>query len=196
MTQHLSLPWTRLQDSLLAQAALPLYNDPRRVYHNLNHLHRMFQWAQEIGLTYDPVLDKAIWGHDSILDRKGRHEIRSTHWLEAVEPNSFDSNKLILTTVHHRLKRGGDNRLILLDLADFMSARQTRQNTADVLQEEKNFRPHLLDADIAKGNQVYLTHLRAGLLQDIKDDKAGVHTAHFEKIFTGLAQVVDRFTTP
>lgn len=189
-------PWTQIQNSLLAKAAIPLYADPRRSYHNLDHLFRMFEWAEKLGLTYDPILDKAVWGHDSILDRKGQHELRSTHWLEAVEPGSFKSSELILTTVDHRLRKNGDNRLILLDLADFIDPEQTRKNTACVAQEEKNFRPELTSSEILKGNQSYLSNLHLRLHQDLKDEKAGEHTKTFEKIFSGLTQVVHSLTSP
>lgn len=88
---------------------------------NWEHIQGMLDNAEN-----DPQLIIAIFFHDVIYDGKGNHELRS---IEYMRESGFDCPKaeeLILSTITHAPCE--DNRLILLDLQDFMNPKKRREN--------------------------------------------------------------------
>lgn len=122
-------PWTRLEGSPLWTAAAMQYARNGHAYHNMDHVRRIYGHAERMGLIYDLRLDRAILGHDVILDGKPDPELRSADWLDAhLDAPDPGARKLILTTIHHDA-RSPDRRMAFLDLADFIDLGQTRVNS-------------------------------------------------------------------
>ena len=159
-------PWTRLMRSALWNAAETEYGrDPRRAYHNFDHVRRMYRHAEEtFGFAYDLELDKAILSHDVVIDGLPRQEVRSIAWLSDRAGVSAVAGGLIMTTIHHRI--GSDNRLILLDLADFLDPEQSRLNT-DMLRIEASELMGWDDVTFREKTVAYLTGIEANIADDI-----------------------------
>lgn len=183
--------WTKLENSLLANAAKPLYTDPRRAYHDLAHIERMFAWAAHFNLPYCEDLDKAVWGHDVILDPHGQNEVRSRDWLLAVDPTAKRAGQLVMTTIMHSAT--DDNRLIMLDLADFIDENQAKANTAALEVESMRMGATSIDA-VHKGMRGYLGHLNGRLSADIAIDAFGADTNTFKAIRLGVEKTISRLS--
>jgi len=122
-------PWTRLEGSPLWTAAVAQYARNGHAYHNMDHVRRIYAHAERMGLIYDLRLDRAILGHDVILDGKPDPELRSADWLDAhLDAPDPRARKLILSTIDHD-PRSNDRRMAFLDLADFTDLGQSRVNT-------------------------------------------------------------------
>jgi hypothetical protein len=184
--------WTKLEGSLLAKSAIPFYEDSRRAYHILDHIRRMFAWAHYFKIPYDEELDKAIWAHDVIMDPLGNSEVRSKNFLLAIDPTAIVAGNLILTTQTHAL--GDDNRLILLDLADFLNGPRAAQNTTEVILEHIKMNGHTPRQDILKKSYGYLSNLAASLDKDIRNGKAGQDKETFRRIQYGIQEIVKRIS--
>jgi hypothetical protein len=186
---------TRLEGSLLWQAATPLYTDPRRAYHTLDgHLGSMYAWWQRFGWAYDRHLDEGVLSHDAVLDELGRNEARSAMWHAAVTGAHPDGpvERLILSTERHVPVGGwgvGDPRLIALDLADFLDEATTRANSRLVLEERRRFGDARTQEAIAGGMVGYLSHLQDGL-----KPACALDGMPFGGISTGIHNAVQRLT--
>lgn len=115
------MTWTRLEGTPIWNLAKAAYDrDPRRTYHNWQHVLRLYHHAEHtFHLPYDEQLDRAILAHDVIYDHLANKELRSADWLLANDPLATqDAHDHIMRTAGHSIST--DNRIILLDLADFM----------------------------------------------------------------------------
>ena len=115
------MTWTRLEGTSLWELAKDKYSsDSRRKQHNWDHVLQLYHHAEHtFGLAYDPALDRSIIGHDVIYDEHPEKEKRSSEWLlEHDEMSGATENAHIMKTATHVIS--DDNRMILLDLADFM----------------------------------------------------------------------------
>lgn len=116
------MAWTRLQDTQIWADAEVAYSQPNgRHYHNMGHVLRLYDVAEETVVPYDRALDLAILGHDVIYDDKPQKELRSAEWLMSYTgPEDYvdfeTAYDLIMSTADHTPCE--DNRLILLDLHD------------------------------------------------------------------------------
>ena len=140
--RDLTIPYTRLNgDAFWNSIAMQYIHPVGRYYHNMEHVVDLYKYAKELGIEYDINLDVAILIHDVIYDGEKQAEIRSIlHFINMVrnvlkqpnlteipekvmmpfgviEPNIISD--LVITTIDHNPKKGGDNRLILLDLYSF-----------------------------------------------------------------------------
>lgn len=183
--------WTQIESSLLARSAMPLYTDSRRVYHNLAHLQRMFAWAEHLGMVYCPVLDEAVWSHDAILDPMGQNELRSKSWLLAINPQATQAADLVMTTVKHG--PSSDNRLAMLDLADFLDDDQTQTNTKLLVEEAKRM-SGADEAQINHGILGYLTGLEERIRTGVQDGGYGDDTNTFKAINHGVRKTISRLS--
>lgn len=63
--------WTKLKDTELWKRAETAYAAPEgRHYHNMGHVMRLYEVAEETAVPYDRALDLAILAHDAIYDEK------------------------------------------------------------------------------------------------------------------------------
>lgn len=111
--------WTNLEGTALWEAAKREYQrDPRRHFHNFDHVLRRYWHAEHtLGLRYDAQLDKAILAHDVIYDDAPEKERRSAEWLvEHDGLDNLDACRHIIATAAHEIR--ADNRMIILDLLD------------------------------------------------------------------------------
>ena len=78
-----SIPWTQLAGTAVFAAAREQMSwDPRRRFHNFDHVVRLYHHAAKtFGFVYDRALDLAILAHDVINDGNLDCELRSVAWL-------------------------------------------------------------------------------------------------------------------
>lgn len=153
------MTWTRLDTSEIWTLAKAVYDsDPRRKYHNWHHVQRLYYHAEfTFNLPYDDQLDRAILGHDVIFDEHSRKEERSADWLLANDPHSGEEARThIMRTAGH--KPGHDNRILLLDLADFLFKDITVINRA-LLEEESMALYGISSSEFARQNVAFLTKM-------------------------------------
>ena len=164
------LPWSRLENSALWRASRARHDaDIWRDYHAFTHPMRMYGYARTLfDLSYDPHLDRAILAHDVI--QSGPDPVgASADWLdERLGCPDPVAREMIEQTRAHR--PGPDNRIILLDLADFLHPEQRRASTVAILREGQHQHPL---PDTLRASAAYLEGLQARLHDGMMDAPAG-----------------------
>ena len=154
------MSWSRLIDTDFERAARQIYmSDPRRLYHNQDHIDRLFHHAETtFGFAYDACLDAAIIGHDVIYDSGDEKELRSADWvLMQLGADWEPSWTHIMKTARHTIT--SDNRMVLLDLADLMDPVISLVNQDAIIAETALLYPELSLPEIHARNAAFLTHL-------------------------------------
>jgi len=152
---------TLLNCDLAAKAKEHMDADPARTYHNWEHVERLVWHAQyTFEYPFDLALGKAVITHDVIYDALSQKEWRSAEWLfehDGETPTNIAAARHIMKTAGHLITN--DNRMVLLDLADFMFPRMTHDNFYKVMMESMNL--YKADpAQIAQGGIDALTQIR------------------------------------
>ena len=132
------MTWSQLQNTSIWRAAEATYKaDPRRRYHTWDHVHRLYHHAERtLNLPYDRDLDLAIVAHDVIYDEHPKKELRSAEWLKAMMGIGFErAYDIVMQTCDHTLIKDGDNRIVLLDLADLSIPERVIWNRDRVMEE-------------------------------------------------------------
>lgn len=104
------------------------YAEPRRAYHNLQHLAECLEVRHQLGVTSQAPneVDVALWFHDAIYDPIARdNEARSAQWLEDVAcAAGLDAEvlkrlrALVMVTCHDSAPRSAaESTLVDADLA-------------------------------------------------------------------------------
>lgn len=182
------MSWSRITETPLGQAARSVYDsDPARHYHNWDHVNRLYWHAQKtFDLDYDPDLDLAILAHDVIYDAAPDKERRSITWLENnADVDTTGARAHILKTIEHRPSE--DNRMIMLDLADFLYPDRAIGNLDKIGAESRALynvtQPQFLSANIAVMTGLY-DRIGEGLSAKMPDSEKN----WLEKIRTGIAR--------
>lgn len=142
--------WSKLLPTAVGKMILDkMDNDPRLLYHNGDHVRRMYARAKFWQFPYDVNLDASILGHDCVYDEHADKELRSADYMRAVytefksvfhQFGDFDiraCNEQILSTAGHRVIPEIDSRLIKLDLAELGDRDQRVVNFWNIHQESK-----------------------------------------------------------
>lgn len=159
------IEWSQLCGTSLWRAARARHDaDAWRDYHGFGHPKRMYHYAKAFALPYDLHLDRAILTHDVI--QTGSDPVgASADWLDAqLEAPDPIARAQIEKTREHR--PGRDNRMILLDLGDFLYPEVRRQSTEAMYREgvEHHSMPVVLQSSFD-----YLTGLRERLREGVGD---------------------------
>lgn len=160
----MNTPWTKLQDEpIFARAFRVMTGNPRRHYHNYEHVHRLYCHAKStLCLPYDRALDLSILTHDVIFDAHGDRELRSIEWLEenlpagSKDPDFQKAASLIEGTIKHKIQP--DYRMVMLDLADFLD-RKAARNCTELLHLEASALHGMDDLTFYSGCNEYLSDL-------------------------------------
>jgi len=131
----MTTPWTQLEGTSLWSCARAAHDAQAwRRYHGWSHPLHLYDLAGRVfGFDHDRSLDRAILAHDVV--QGGPDPVgRSVSWLREMCPDDR-AEALIASTHSHAPKAGQDNRMILLDLADFAWPELARRNTL-LLEEE------------------------------------------------------------
>lgn len=192
-------PWTQLEGTEIWSRAEAIYNgDPRRIYHVMDHVRRLYHHAAvTFALPYDRQLDLAILAHDVIYDTGPDKELRSADWLLANAAEATEeAHAHIMRTADHL--PGGDNRLVLLDLADFMRHETSVSNYELVISE--NMALHQVGREaVQAANQAYMRGLRDRIQQADLAALPSREKEAFWDILVGLDTVIklsDRASSP
>lgn len=199
-------PYTRLENSSLWRAAEAAYADPRRHYHGFSHVLTLYAHAAHtFGLAYDPALDRAILAHDAVLDGLGQHEVRSADWLETqcAEAGKVEREHILRTIAHHpEAGPDADNRMVLLDLADFMFEDRALANLDLVRREAAAMASRapaaegLVDRTADGSIDSYLGGLAARIENGRDASLPDQEACAFRRILAGIALVRGRLEIP
>ena len=162
--------------------------NPRRKYHNWGHIEKcLFHAAYTLKLPYDDKLAQAILVHDVIYDGKGEHEDRSIEWaLENGVTNEETLSHIRKTKDHNP---SGDNRMILIDLADFMWVHPTIKNTEKVI-EECVLLYGVDEKQVKQQNKKFLVELVSRLKTHSGNND--FETTMFKAIIIGIENAIER----
>lgn len=136
----MALPWTKLENtSIFEKAKKKYFSDPRRKYHNWDHILRLYYHAEStLYLDYDFHLDLAILCHDIVYDECPDKELRSIEWMKENFRLQLDHDPVsdhITKTIDHNITH--DNRMVLLDLLDLAFPMRREINKKLILEESK-----------------------------------------------------------
>lgn len=184
--------WSQVLECELAEKAKAYMDSNRsRLYHNWEHVCRLvFHAEHTFDFTFDLPLAKAIIAHDVIYDADPQKEWRSAEWLLDVDggsPTNIQAVKHIMKTDGHRLS--ADNRMVLLDLADFMFPKNTHDNFYKVMMESMNLYGVQPDVVASKGKDV-LHQLHDQYSDDRLQKLTPMERVAFVGIRTGLERAI------
>lgn len=183
----MEIPYTRLIGSEIWNSAKSQYDRNGHAYHGFYHVATLYAHAQRLHLDYCEELDLAVLAHDVILDGGADPEIRSSEWLAAhADDEHPQAHELILTTIDHR-PASKDNRLALLDLADFMSPDARRHNTRLLRDEAAAQKGSDFDQkNWVKGTLMYLKGLHERIHEDLESGQDIMFRNEWQRIRHGI----------
>ncbi|MEJ6402504.1 hypothetical protein [Yoonia sp. 2307UL14-13] len=180
------MSWSRITETPLGLAARSVYeSDQSRQYHNWAHVNRLYWHAREtFDLDYDPDLDLAILAHDVIYDAAPDKERRSIAWLQDNSDTDIGGARAhILKTIEHRPSE--DNRMIMLDLADFLYPDRATQNL-DKIKAESQALYGVTTAQFLVANIAVMTGLYDRIGEGLPGDVPRAERTWLTKIRTGI----------
>lgn len=133
--------WDQLLDCELAHKAKAHMDQfPALTYHNWDHIERCVWHAKHtFEFEFDLALGKAVLTHDVVYDDKPHKEWRSAEWLfenDGETKTNIEAVRHIMKTVGHAVT--SDNRMVFLDLGDFMYPQMTNAGFYKVMMESVN----------------------------------------------------------
>ena len=132
--------WDQLLECDLAQRAKGRMATPALTYHNWEHVECLVWHAKHtFEYPFDLALGKAVIAHDVIYDTLPQKEWRSAEWLldnDGHGASTIEAVRHIMKTDGHRVT--DDNRMVLLDLANFMFPRSTQKDFIKIMMESAN----------------------------------------------------------
>lgn len=178
---------------------IPLYLEPHRHYHNLQHIHAMLRELHDIRFKIKPFnwyhVTMAIWYHDAYYDPlapDGLNEIMSRdlyishHGLTVPEVTDSIEHLIMSTGCHAHTQKVTEVNQIFLDLdMHFMGLGPVRYNR-NIMNIEREY----LDAGISfeqyrKGRVIFLK----SLLERYKNDDSIFYTDYFREKYSGQAKI-------
>jgi predicted metal-dependent HD superfamily phosphohydrolase len=187
------MAWTRLSGTPLGISAKATCNsDDRRRYHNWDHVESLYFHAENTyGMAYDAALDRAIATHDVIWDPYGDLEMRSSLWLSLMTPEEdHTACGMVERTINHEVIPGGDNRIVLLDLAD-LATPETIVPNRDKLRMEAWLMKGVGGLGFARGNMAFLEHLHDNLGNETLNQLAPWEADAFHAVRDGIETSMD-----
>lgn len=158
-------------------------------YHNWNHVLRCLEHAAfTFQFPFDQALADCILGHDVVYGTGTDNEEQSALWVlmhRKADKHSANITKMILQTVEHNPAK--DNRMILVDLANFMDREESEATRELVIQENMRMRG-LSRKIVAAGNAHFLIDLHDRL--EAVDEVDALDALYFEKIRHGLQLLI------
>lgn len=136
------MSWSKLIDKPIGKFVLAHMDlNPALLYHNSEHIRRLYDHAITMGIPYNPDLDAAILFHDAIYDNGNKKEIRSArfmleygHYLPNYV-NIYEAQRLILNTTKHKIMKSVSPNMIKLDLYELTNPILVDINFRDILKE-------------------------------------------------------------
>ncbi len=180
------MSWSRLLDTPLGQRAKAVYQaDPGRHYHNWNHVLRLYWHATEtFDLAYDANLDMAILAHDVIYDAKPNKEERSAAWLREYADTATEmAESHIRKTIDHSVT--DDNRMVLLDLADFLYPEKSAANL-ETISKEFQALYGLTEQVFLQGNIGVMTGIHDRIKSSLPGQASDADQEMFAKVLDGI----------
>lgn len=181
--------WSRLQGTPIWAKAEAAYAAPDgRHYHNMGHVLRLYEVAEQAGVRYDRALDLAILAHDAVYDDKPEKERRSADWLlenaDAEEHLGVlaAAERLVMSTADHA--PGADNRLVLLDLHD-LGDRVVSLENRELVAAEFGALMGVGREDFLPGNARYMLGM-AARIEDGLSRAPAADEAAFRRIVSGI----------
>lgn len=160
-------------------------------YHNWEHVERV-AWHAEFTFEFpfDLAFGKAILAHDVIYDGEPHAEWRSAEWLfenDGETATNIAAARHIMKTAGHRLS--ADNRMILVDLGDFMFPQMTHENFYKIMMESMNLYK-AKPAEIIPKSVEFLTAMRDNYADNMLATVTPMERTAFLGIRTGLERAI------
>ncbi|MCE6958807.1 hypothetical protein LAZ40_07060 [Cereibacter sphaeroides] len=177
-------PWTRLEGTDLWHVARELHAAPGRHFHDFSRVRSLYAHAADtFALPWCASLDLAILLQDVIAGPG--HELRSVLWARGRGLTDRTTTDLILST--ESCRPGRDNRLILLELADFLDPAASRRNL-DLQAREADALEGMDFMDFARSRTTWL----GGLYGRLRDGLSGMTDPDSRAMFSAIAAGVRR----
>jgi len=153
--------YSLLSCDLAKQARTRMSQNTDLLYHNWNHIERCVWHAYHtFGFDFDLYLGKSVLTHDVIYDGLQNAEWRSAQWLLDTDGRTAEN----IVAVEHIMRTAGhalseDNRMVMLDLGDFLYPTRIYQNFHAVVNESLR----LYDAsyqEVLDAGQDYMTKMQ------------------------------------
>ncbi len=161
------------------------------LYHNWEHIERCVWHAQHtFEFDFDLPFGKAILTHDVIYDGKPQAEWRSADWLlenDGETPTNVAAARPIMQTAGHAVT--DDNRMILVDLADFMSPPMTQKNFYKIMMESVNLYGQT-PAVIIDAALEFLDKMHNNYADNVLSDVSPMERIAFQAIRTGIERTM------
>lgn len=181
--------WTKLEGTQIWKDAQAAHEIPAgRHYHNMSHVRRLYHHAAAtFEMPYCADLDHAILVHDVVYN--GRHDdvALSVQWLEGQRAGNPVRKSLVMSTLTH--EPCADNRLIILDLADFIYPRISLLNTEKLAREAFAMKG-TSRREFLEGASRYLTALSITMQQGSRASQDHMERNAFRRISGGMSIVV------
>lgn len=183
--------WEQLLASDLAAKAKARMDDPALIYHNWAHVERVAWHAQHtFEFPFDVAFGKAIVAHDVVYDAKAQKEWRSAEWLFEVDgatATNVEAARHIMKTDGHQVT--DDNRMILVDLANFMYPKMTHEDFYKIMMESMNL--YKVPAEVIVDTSLaFLTKLHDNFADNILTHVTPMERAAFLGIRTGIERAM------
>lgn len=163
--ENIDTSWSKLIDTEMGKYALGIMSTKSALkYHTPDHVRRIYQHAQTLGIEYDINLDAAILFHDVIYDERPDKEERSAdfmlatslnipEWFEGIDAEKVDD--MIMNTVGHKITEGVNPEMIMLDLYELTDSDMAAKNFEDIL-EESVLLYNITREEAAKGSRDFM----------------------------------------
>ncbi len=180
-----------LNSELAAKAHDHMAQFPALTYHNWDHIERCVWHAEHtFEFAFDLAFGKAILTHDVIYDGKPQAEWRSAEWLlenDGESATNIAAARHIMKTAGHAIT--GDNRMVLVDLADFMYPQMTHENFYKIMMESMNLYK-VKPAEITEKALDFLGTMRNQYADNTLSNVTPMERAAFLGIRTGIERAM------
>lgn len=164
---------------------------PALTYHNWEHVERVVWHAQHtFEFPFDLPFGKAILTHDVVYDGKPQAEWRSAEWLfenDGETATNIAATRHIMKTAGHEIT--DDNRMILVDLGNFMYPKMTHEDFYKVMMESMNLYK-AKPAEVTEAALEFLSNMRSNFADDRLSDVTPMERVAFLGIRTGIERVM------
>ena len=169
--------------STLAGYAIDIMERTENEYHDMIHIHAMFDWLLKNKVPYSRNLDYSIWYHDVVYDDQGSNEYRSgSMFLDRHEEtklivpyhcltpsDAIQINSLIIGTMDHSINNDETETdhcyIIKADLSGLTNSVNTFINYGRILEESRRLY-NISSKQCAEANIVFMTGLRETMMEN------------------------------
>lgn len=162
--------WSEFANESVFAKYREMYNDPRRTYHNWDHILGCYDFLEQNDVPWNYDLDLAVLFHDAVYDELPDKELRSAQMLVELLPLQMETPKsasIVLSTIDHSIagKDGLSCWMIKADLHQLADLEKTFENYYKIYKESRNLYGVSL-AEFADANHRFMHPLRGRIREN------------------------------